>query len=145
MVRNGKLLLALVALVVGTTWLPLRESCAQVVRYQPSTPTVSPFLNLFQNGRNGRTNTALNYYNLVRPLQQQNQTNQVQQRFIQQQANTIDQLQLNLQQLEQNQKTGQPVRTGHAAWFNNPGTQSRFLNTSQFYSRAGTVGQANAR
>ena len=118
-------------------------SSGQVTRYQPQTPTVSPYLNLFQNGRNGQLSSAVpNYYSMVRPQLQQQQTNQIQQQIIQQQGQTIGQLQGNVQTLQQKAKAGQPVvLTGHTSWFGNPGTQNRFLNTSKYYSRAGTPGQ----
>src|SRR4051812_29542348 len=97
-------------------------------RYQPSTPTVSPYLNLFQNQRNGQFNRALpNYYTLVRPQLQQQQVNQTQQKLIQQQDSTIEQLQGNVQIFEQKQN-GPTVVTGHSSWF---------LNTSGYYARAG--------
>ena len=147
MAFNGKSLVVLaiaagcVVLIDGTT------STAQVLRYKPNTPTVSPYLNLFQNNRNGRQfNSALpNYYSLVRPQLQQIQTNQYQQQLIRQQANTIGQLQGNVQSLQKQVQSGQPaVKTGHSSWFENPGQQSTFLNTSHYYSRAGT-GQVRAR
>ena len=114
------------------------SSLAQVTRYEPATPTVSPYLNLFQSNR---TNAAIpNYYSLVRPLQIQNQTNQIQQRILQQQGGALTKVEDNLQQLEQRQRTGQSlVPTGHGGWFGNPGTRTKFLNTSTYYSRAGTL------
>ncbi len=54
---------------------------AQGPRYQPSRPTVSPYLNLFRNN----TGPLPNYYSLVRPelyqqrINQQTQTQQAQQ------------------------------------------------------------------
>jgi hypothetical protein len=135
---NTSLMLALIAgcLVLRTSGIAV----AQTQRYTPSKPTVSPYLNLFQNNRDGRGfNSAVpNYYSLVRPQLQQLQTNQNQQRTIQQQANTIGQLQGNVQLLQQAVESGQSnVLTGHGSWFGNPGQQSRFLNTSSYYARAG--------
>lgn len=139
--RVSWVVLAIVAggfvLVDGTA------SQAQVQRYQPNRPTVSPYLNLFQNNRNGRFNSAVpNYFSLVRPQLQQLQTNQAQQQLLQQQNQMIGQLQGNVQQLQRQQQAGQPVvLTGHSSWFGNDGQQSRFMNTSRFYSRAGTAGR----
>jgi hypothetical protein len=97
-------------------------------RYQPSTPTVSPYLNLFQNNRgNGPLNRALpNYYSLVRPQLDQNQFNRAQLQVQQQQNQSIQQLQAGVGFLAQ-QQTGQAI-TGHNSWFR---------NTSQYYSRGG--------
>lgn len=118
-------------------------------RYEPSRPTISPYMNLFQNNNNngnGQFNRALpNYYSLVRPLQQQYQTNQIQQQLIQQQNHTIGQLQSNVQLLQRQQQAGQPVLTGHGSWFDNSGTRTKFLDTSRYYSRAGTGANAPRR
>jgi hypothetical protein len=99
-------------------------------RYTPSTPTVSPYLNLFQNNRNGGpVSRALpNYYSLVRPQLQQNRINNNQQQLIQQQNTVIDQLQQNVQVLQQQPGS---VVTGHNSWF---------LNTSRYYAQAGSAG-----
>ena len=101
-------------------------------RYTPSTPTVSPYLNLFQNNRNGGpVSRALpNYYSLVRPQLQQNRINNNQQQLIQQQNTVIDQLQQNVQVLQQQPGS---VVTGHNSWF---------LNTSRYYAQAGSAGVA---
>jgi hypothetical protein len=108
-------------------------------RYQPSTPTVSPYLNLFQNNRNGRFSRALpNYYSLVRPQLQQNEFNQAQLQIQQQQARSIQELQAGVGYLVQQQQTGQPVLTGHSSWFGVPATRARFGDTSTYFSRAGS-------
>ena len=141
---NGNCWLAKIVIAGVFVLLCADASSGQVTRYQPQTPTVSPYLNLFQNRNGGgQFNSALpNYYSLVRPQLQQQQTNQIQQQIIQQQGQTIGQLQGNVQTLQQKAKAGQPlVLTGHSSWFKNPGTQNRFLNTSKYYSRAGTPGQ----
>jgi hypothetical protein len=105
------------------------ESAGQQ-RYQPNSPTVSPYLNLFQN-RKGLSNRAVpNYYSLVRPQLQQQRENHTQQTLIQQQDNTIQQLQANVQTLQERQD-GPAVVTGHGSWF---------LNTSGYYANAGTAG-----
>src|SRR5215475_15368192 len=91
------------ALMVGglASWLLLSSAAASNAqeRYTPSTPTVSPYLNLFQSNRNGGpiTRGLPNYYSLVRPQLQQNRINKNQQQLIQQQNTVIDQLQQNVQ------------------------------------------------
>lgn len=101
-------------------------------RYQPSTPTVSPYLNLFQNGRGGQFSRGVpNYYSLVRPQLQQQRVNKAQQTLIQQQGATIQQLQENQLLLEQ-QPAAETV-TGHG---------SQFMNTSRYYSGVATGSQA---
>jgi hypothetical protein len=116
--------------IVGWTLLSLPTASRAQQRYTPSRPTVSPYLNLFQNNRNGGpVSRALpNYYSLVRPQLQQNRINNNQQQLIQQQNTVIDQLQQNVQVLQQ-----QPgnVVTGHNSWF---------LNTSRYYAQAGSAG-----
>jgi hypothetical protein len=118
-------------------------SSAQVQRYEPSTPTVSPYLNLF---RENQQNRALpNYYSLVRPMQQQNQVNQQQQRLLLQQTQEIGQLQTNVNALERREAEGLLVApTGKGSWFGRPGTRSAFLNTSRFYSQSGNTPSQSA-
>lgn len=131
-----KLVLAIACVASGILLSSPEASVAQE-RYTPSTPTVSPYLNLFQNNRNGGpiSRALPNYYSLVRPQLQQNRINNNQQQLIQQQNTVIDQLQQNVQVLQQ-----QPgnVVTGHNSWF---------LNTSRYYAQAGSagVGQQPAR
>jgi hypothetical protein len=109
---------------------------AQVRRYEPSRPTVSPYLNLF---RNRDSNPFLpNYYSFVRPLQQQYRLNQTQEQLLQQQGRAIGQLQSQVQQLGQAQMRGPLVApTGKSSGFMRPGTRSTFLNTSRFYPQPG--------
>jgi hypothetical protein len=118
---------------------------AQVRRYEPSRPTVSPYLNLFRN--EGFDNRSLpNYHALVRPLQQQYDTNQRQQRLLQQQSRALGQLNANVQSIEEREAAGQLVApTGTGSWFGNPGTRSTFQNTSRFYSRSGTAARGGQR
>jgi hypothetical protein len=120
---------------------------AHAQRYEPSRPTVSPYLNLFQNNRIGRSNSALpNYYSFVRPLQQQQQTNQIQQQLLQQQGGTIGHLQGNVQLLQKQLQAGPLVApTGHSSWFDNPGTRTKYRDTSSYFARAGAGGVAPRR
>jgi hypothetical protein len=116
--------------IAGWAMLSVPSASQAQQRYTPATPTVSPYLNLFQNNRNGGpVSRALpNYYSLVRPQLQQNRINNNQQQLIQQQNTVIDQLQQNVQVLQQQPGS---VVTGHNSWF---------LNTSRYYAQAGSAG-----
>lgn len=106
-------------------------SVAQVRRYQPSRPTVSPYLQLF---RQHDTNPYLpNYYSFVRPMQQQQALNQMQQQQLYRQGQALGQLQ---SQVQQGQFTGPLVApTGKGAGFMRPSSRNAFMNTSRFYSQ----------
>jgi hypothetical protein len=136
--RRQKLSLLLAALVIALLELgAVSTSTAQVRRYEPNRPTVSPYLNLFRNDFNNRA--LPNYQALVRPLQLQQQVNQQQQRLLLQQNRELQQLNANLQNFEQRAVTGQLVApTGKGSWFFRPSSHAQFLNTSRFYSQAGT-------
>ncbi len=142
--RNKSWLLAGLLVSLHAAFAP-SASEAQVRRYEPSRPTVSPYLNLFRN--DGFDNQVLpNYHSLVRPLQQQYDTNQRQQRALQQQNRSLRQLNTNLQSIEERQAAGQLVApTGKGSWFANPGTRSTFQNTSRFYSQSGTAARGRPR
>jgi hypothetical protein len=116
------------------------DSLAQQRRYEPSRPTVSPYLQLFRDD-NRRNNAVPNYYTFVRPMLQQYQVNQAQQRLLLQQSQEIGRLQTNVQALEQQQAQGLLIApTGKGSWFNRPSTRSSYLNTSRYYSKSGPVG-----
>jgi hypothetical protein len=66
----------------------------QVRRYQPSRPTVSPYLNLFRNN----TGPLPNYYSLVRPQLQQDSFNRQQMILNQQQTSAMGLLESVVQQ-----------------------------------------------
>jgi hypothetical protein len=123
-------LLSAVAAVNAAT-----ASYAQVKRYEPSRPTVSPYLNLF---REDELNPFLpNYHSLVRPLQQQYRVNQQQQQLLRQQSQAIGQLRSNLQEVERRQAEGPLVApTGKGSWFARPSSRSTFLNTSRYFSQS---------
>jgi hypothetical protein len=130
--------LPLLVVICGTTLSLAATAIAQELRYEPSRPTVSPYLNLFRNDFDNRG--LPNYYLYVRPLQRQAQVNQQQQAIIQQQQQMINQLQGGIEDIERRAAEGQLVApTGHASWFQQPGTRSTFLNTSRYYSRSGTA------
>ena len=98
-----------------------RSDAQEIRRYQPATPTVSPYLSL------GRFNTTglPNYYTLVRPLNNQRQLNLRTQRLQRQQATTI-------QRLERRQLSPEAV-TGTGSRFLTPGSRAGYQNTLQFY------------
>ncbi|TWT33763.1 hypothetical protein KOR34_35970 [Posidoniimonas corsicana] len=132
---GGKALVkVLAALVVFATCVPM-VSAQGPQRYQPSRPTVSPYMNLLRRN----ASPVPNYYSFVRPMQRQAAFNQQQATFNQQQIQFQVRQNAENQQLQADlMKAGVagPV-SGASAWFQNPGSRSTFLNTSQYFSRAG--------
>ena len=121
--RSLRAVCLLVAALLGCVWLT--ESCiAQVKRYQPKSPTVSPYLNLT------RTNTSAvpNYYSLVRPQQIQRAINQQEQALRQRQAGA-------LQRLRNDVQVGLlPITpTGKSAQYGDAGRKYYFRDSTQFY------------
>jgi len=138
MTRSGALAISFVASIL--LFSIDRIADAQVLRYEPSTPTVSPYLNLFRNDFD--KGSLPNYFLYVRPLEQQNRVNQQQRQLLQRQNQEIGQLQANVEQLDRRQAEGPLIApTGSGSWFGRPGTRSTFLNTSRYYSQSGTVQQ----
>jgi hypothetical protein len=88
--------------VVALAALSAAESHAQTPRYQPSRPTVSPYLNLFRNN----TGPLPNYYSLVRPQLYQQDFNQRQTQMTNQQGAAIGALQTTTQKLGTTTQTG---------------------------------------
>lgn len=120
-------------LMAGACFWGASEATAQqpVRRYQPNTPTVSPYLNLLRNDNNGG---FPNYYSLVRPQLQQNAFNQRQRAFNQQQLSFESQQAAAVGDLS---AQVQPLitPTGKAGQFMMPGQTSGFMNTSRYYQR----------
>ena len=115
----------LLAACVSVLSLGRSELCsAQVARYQPRTPTISPYLNLtrFDNGG------IPNYYSLVRPQLNQQRFNSQTQR-----AANFQEQQINTLQSKVNPGTAAPVITGGGSWFMQPGTQTRYLDSSRYF------------
>jgi hypothetical protein len=100
-------------------------------RFQPNTPTISPYLNLLRNDNAGG---LPNYYSLVRPQMQQNSFNARQGAFNQQQLSFEAQQTAAVGDLS---SQVQPLiaPTGKAAQFMTPGRSSGFMNTSRYYSQ----------
>ena len=107
------------------------ETCeGQQRRYQPSSPTVTPYLNLSRFNTGGLPN----YYSLVRPQQQQRSFNARETALRQQQQRRLDQQQRRLDQVNTTLETRQTIEpTGKASWFMYPGSRQSFLNTSRYY------------
>lgn len=103
---------------------------ASAQRYQPSRPTVSPYMNLLRNNNS----PIPNYYSFVRPHQNQTAFNEQQLDLQSRQNGEI--LRLQADALRNQNQTAGPV-SGSASWFQNPGSRSTFMNTSRYYSRVG--------
>lgn len=90
---------AIAALAFSCVLATSRFSSAQnaVPRYQPSRPTVSPYLNLLRND----SGAIPNYYSLVRPQQQQIATNQQQQIELTRQRQQLESLNNNLLRVQE--------------------------------------------
>jgi hypothetical protein len=111
-------------------------SNAQVRRYEPSRPTVSPYLSLFRE----QTGILPNYQALVRPQQLQYEANRTQQRFNQQNAEEVESLRAEVYDLQQRQATELTMSpTGKGGWFARPSQRQQFMNTSRYYSQSGTA------
>jgi hypothetical protein len=111
----------------GVLFLSGTKDCeGQVRRYQPRSPTMSPYLNLlrFNDG------VLPNYFSLVRPQQQQRAFNARARSLGQQQQRQLQRVQ---GELQQTQILVTP--TGKASWFMNPGTRQSFRNTTRYYPR----------
>lgn len=131
---NAKHFRRAIAMLVGILLASLSTtSRAQLQRrFQPSRPTVSPYLNLFRPNNN----VIPNYQSLVRPEQEALRFRQQQQEYDRQQTRQLNQLRANVQVLQQPPVTTEFVApTGKNAWFNRPGP-STFQNTSRFYSQS---------
>jgi hypothetical protein len=134
--ESRRILWLVVGFAGGCLFFSASASNAQVRRYEPSRPTVSPYLNLFREQRS----PIPNYYTLVRPFQNQYQVNQQQQQYMQRQNQAIQQLQYDVQSLEQTQQGRRGVApTGSGSWFNQPGTRNTYMNTYRYYPPPGGI------
>jgi hypothetical protein len=102
-----------------------RKTPSQVPRYAPSSPTVSPFVNL--TGRDG--SAASNYFGIIRPLERQQSLNAQQERQARAQSMEIEQL-IREQEAAFDQPRVRPTGTG--SWFQQPG---------HFYNQWGSAGR----
>ena len=118
---------------VALVGLSISDRCsAQVARYQPPTPTVSPYLNLtlFNNGG------LPNYYALVRPQIRQREFNQQQQALLQQQSRQLVALQNDVVRGQQI-----PSSTGTGSWFLIPSQRTNYLDTTRYFPEPGRAGR----
>lgn len=111
-----------------------------VRRYQPATPTVSPYADLSRFNSGGLPN----YHALVRPQQQQRQFNLRERSIRRDQGRQLGQLNRNLLSQTGPNFLSQPGRdlrssqtpvaaTGTGSWFMNAGARARYLDTDRFY------------
>lgn len=130
-------LIALLASVLVLALAPTAEAQYRQRRYQPSRPTVSPYLNLFRINNN----VIPNYQSLVRPEQEALRFRQEQLQLDQQRQRELSQLQSNVNRLEQAPLTTPLVApTGKGSWFNVQGG-SQFGDTRGYFSKAGSGAQ----
>jgi hypothetical protein len=126
---NGKVIpmkihrLVFVLPIVAVFYSGASVAEAQIRRYQPNSPTVSPYLNLDQP-----EGALPNYYSRVRPLQ-------LQRRFEEGVIALGRQQSLFNRKLEQ--ELGQPTanRPQQAGWFNVGGAGATFQNTGRYYGQ----------
>jgi hypothetical protein len=126
----------LALVLAGASLLVVADECCaqyQQRRFEPSRPTVSPYLNLF------RFNNSVipNYQSLVRPEQQALRFRNDQQRLDRQQQQSLQQLQQSIHVLQEPPVTTPLVApTGKGSWFNVQGG-STFGDTSRYFSQVG--------
>ena len=123
-IRHRLLSVLTPACVVAVIGLSFLQTCtAQVRRYQPQTPTLSPYLNLTLFNGGGLPN----YYAFVRPELQQRAFDRQQQALTRQHGETI-------QRLENDVQRGiTPIaETGTGSWFMIPG-KTTYLDTTRYY------------
>lgn len=110
-----------------------QEANAQRVPNYNRRPTVSPYINLFNNNQGGTNN----YFSFVRPQQQQAQFNQQQfvqnQNFRQQQQFSPNFNQQSQLQFGGGQATGQGMLRQGNRGIGTPSTAASYFNYSHFY------------
>ncbi|MEM8946765.1 MAG: hypothetical protein AAGD11_16445 [Planctomycetota bacterium] len=119
---NIQILMSALCVVCCVGVKPLSAQGLQ--RYQPATPTVSPYLSLDRFNTGGLPN----YYTLVRPINRQRQINRQNQRLQRQQQAVLQDLDRAVRQPGFPQST-----TGTSGRFLTSGTRSVYRDTLQFY------------
>jgi len=122
----SKTLTRIAGAILATSLLANSGISQELRRYQPSTSTVSPYLNL------GRFNTGglPNYYSLVRPIRRQNQFNQDTQRLQRQQNLALEKFRR--EQMMRPMLDQQSVTGTSSQYFTN-GERAVFRDTLQYY------------
>ena len=124
--RNRSLIFLVLAFCGAAMASPKSCLAQELRRYQPSTPTVSPYLSLNRANAGGLPN----YYALVRPLSRQRQVNLQTQRLQLHQSASLQQL--GQSQIQLSQQPSQAV-TGTASRYMTTGRHFGYRNTLQFY------------
>ena len=113
------------ASAVAVISLSCLQTCtAQTRRYEPPSPTLSPYLNLTLPNNGG----IPNYYAFVRPRVQQRALNLQEQALTRRNAAEIQTLTNEIQRGEV-----PAAQTGTGSWFMIPGTRSTYLDTTRYY------------
>ena len=123
----------------SAVWITADCGYAQVARYQPQRPTVSPYLNLTRLNNGG----VPNYYSLVRPQLQQQDFNARTETLQRQQTGQLLQLERSAQSSIVGSTPAAP--TGTASWFMTPSTTSTFRDTSGYYPQPRLPRQSQPR
>lgn len=123
--------LAAIAILAGIAVGTSQQAAAQgIQRFQPSRPSVSPYLNLLRFN----PGPLPNYQALVRPALQQRTLNQQQRSFNQRQQTTFIQQNAVIQRLQTDfVRTQQGPATGSSSGFQTQGSRSTFQNSSAYF------------
>ncbi len=124
MIASKQIRLLLIA-TIGCLVMNKSSAGQELRRYQPATPTVSPYLSLDRFNTGGLPN----YYTLVRPLNRQRQVNIQTQRLQRQQGAALQQLQGAVQPNQQLPLAS----TGTGGRFLTSGARAVYRDTRQFY------------
>lgn len=115
---------AIVLAVLAAVSMVGNDCAAQVRRYQPYSPTLSPYLDLTLRNNRG----IPNYYAFVRPRLEQRAFNQQAQALTRQHGTEIQRLQNDVQR-----GITSTTQTGIGSWFMTNGTRTTYLDTTSYY------------
>ena len=110
-------------MLIGITENQASAQQQRIPRYEPQTPTTSPYLSFFNPG-----GAVSSYYTIIRPLNRQRAINTQQDQRLQAQNLRIDQFQTDLEE-----PTIRP--TGQSSWFNQGSQTGYYRNRSHYYDR----------
>ncbi len=122
----------ILALLAGMSFAWQSDCWGQVARYQPRSPTISPYLALTRSNVNGLSN----YYAFVRPLIQQRAFNAQEQVFRGNQDREILRLQNEIQR-----GIAPAAATGTSSWFMIPGNDTKIMNTTGYFPQPNIRGR----